>query len=131
MSEHRQLVEQFYEEVVNAGNVDKIDELLADDFVEHEELAGISQDREGVKEFFRMLRSAFPDVRFQAEDVISEGELAAEFMGVPPTGKQVTVSGIDIVRLRDGKCLEHWGQFDAMGLMQQLGALPVPAQAQG
>jgi steroid delta-isomerase-like uncharacterized protein len=142
MSEHKQLVEQFYEEVVNAGDIDKIDEILSEDFVENEEFPGLSQDREGVKEFFRMLRSAFPDVRFQAEDVISEGELAAarytmtgthegEFMGVPPTGKQVTVSGIDIVRLRDGKRFEHWGQFDAMGLMQQLGALPAPAQAQG
>jgi steroid delta-isomerase-like uncharacterized protein len=138
MSESKQLVEQFYEEVVNAGNLDKIDEILSEDFVEHEEFPGISQDREGVKEFFRRLRSAFPDVRFRTEDVISEGELTAarytmtgthegEFMGLPPTGKQVTVSGIDIVRLRDGKCLEHWGQFDAMGLMQQLGALPAPA----
>jgi steroid delta-isomerase-like uncharacterized protein len=141
MTEQKQVMERFYEEVVNAGDVDKIDELLVEDFVEHEELPGLSQDREGVKQFFRQLRSAFPDVRFQPEDVISEGELTAarytmtgthegEFMGVPPTGKQVTVSGIDIVRLRDGKGLEHWGQFDAMGLMQQLGALPAPTEAQ-
>ncbi len=141
MSEHEQLVQRFYEEVVNAGDVGKIDELVSEDFVEHEEFPGISQDREGVKDFFRLLRSGFPDVHFTAEDVISEGELAAarftmtgthegEFMGVPSTGKQVTVSGIDILRVRDGKCVEHWGQFDAMGLLQQLGALPAPAEAQ-
>lgn len=141
MSEHKQLVHRFYEEVVNGGDIDKIDELVSEDFVEHEEFPGISQDREGVKDFFRLLRSGFPDVHFTAEDVISEGELAAarftmtgtqegEYMGVPSTGKQVTVSGIDIIRVREGKCVEHWGQFDAMGLLQQLGALPVPAEAQ-
>jgi len=142
VSEHKQLVQRFYEEVVNAGDIDKIDELVAEDFVEHEEFPGISSDREGVKEFFRLLRGAFPDVHFTAEDVIADGELVAsrftmtgthdgEYMGVPATNKQVKVSGIDVLRVRDGKCVEHWGQFDAMGLMQQLGALPTPTQAQG
>jgi steroid delta-isomerase-like uncharacterized protein len=141
MSERTQLVHRFYEEVINAGDIDKIDQLVAEDFVEHEQFPGISSDREGVKEFFRLLRGAFPDVHFTTEDVIADGELVAarftmtgthdgEFMGVPATSKQVTVSGIDIIRVRDGKCVEHWGQFDALGLLQQLGALPAPAEAQ-
>jgi steroid delta-isomerase-like uncharacterized protein len=141
MSERTQLVHRFYDEVINAGDIDKIDELVAEDFVEHEQFPGISSDREGVKEFFRLLRGAFPDVHFTTEDVIADGELVAarftmtgthdgEFMGVPATSKQVTVSGIDIIRVRDGKCVEHWGQFDALGLLQQLGALPAPAEAQ-
>lgn len=141
MSHHKQLVHRFYEEVVNAGDLDKIDELVSADFVEHEEFPGISPDREGVKDFFRLLRGAFPDVRFTAEDVIHDGELVAarftmtgthqgEFMGVSPTGKQVTVSGIDIIRVSGDTCVEHWGQFDAMGLLQQLDALPAPAEAQ-
>ncbi|HEX9416896.1 MAG TPA: ester cyclase [Gaiellaceae bacterium] len=138
MSQNKQLVQTFYEEVINGGDVDKIDELVSEDFVEHEEFPGISPDRDGVKDFFRLLRSAFPDVHFTPEDVISDGELVAsrftmtgthegEFMGVPSSGRQVTVSGIDIIRVRDGKCVEHWGQFDALGLLQQLGALAAEA----
>jgi len=138
MSQNKQLVQTFYEEVINGGDVDKIDELVSEDFVEHEEFPGISPDRDGVKDFFRLLRSAFPDVHFTPEDVISDGELVAsrftmtgthegEFMRVPSSGRQVTVSGIDIIRVRDGKCVEHWGQFDALGLLQQLGALAAEA----
>jgi len=84
-----------------------------------------------------MFRTAFPDVRFTVEDQIADGDLLAnrftvrgthqgEFMGIPPTGKQATVSGIDMIRVRDGKVVEHWVQMDQMGLMQQLGLMPSP-----
>jgi steroid delta-isomerase-like uncharacterized protein len=135
---NKELMRQFYEEVINAGNIDLIDELLSDDFVEHEEFPGITPDREGVKQFFRMFKQAFPDGTMTPEDMIAEGDLVAaratirgthqgEFMGVPATGKQIDVTAVEIVQFADGKATAHWGVTDAMGMMMQLGAMPEPA----
>jgi steroid delta-isomerase-like uncharacterized protein len=131
------MMQRFYDEVVNAGNLNLIDELLADDFVEHEEFPGIPPTREGVKQFFALLKTAFPDGTMTAEDLIAEGDRVAarakfrgthqgEFMGVPATGRPVDVQLVDIVQFRDGRGTAHWGVFDAMTMMQQLGAIPEP-----
>jgi steroid delta-isomerase-like uncharacterized protein len=131
------MMQRFYDEVVNAGNLDLIDELLADDFVEHEDFPGIPPTREGVKQFFALLRAAFPDGTMTAEDLIAEGDRVAarakfrgthqgEFMGVPATGRPVDVQLVDIVQFQDGVATAHWGVFDAMTMMQQLGAIPEP-----
>jgi len=131
----KSLTRRFYGEV-SAGNLDVFDELLADDFVDHEELPGdLPQDKHGVKQFFAMLRSAFPDMRMDVEDLIAEGDKIVarvamtatqrgEFMGVPPSGRSVDVQIIDVLRIRDGQAIEHWGIIDGMALMQQLGAIP-------
>jgi steroid delta-isomerase-like uncharacterized protein len=132
---NKELLRRFYDEVVNQGNLDLIDELLTEDFVEHEEFPGLEQNREGVKQFFAMLRTAFPDLSMTVEHVVAEGDLAVanvrvrgthqgEFMGVPATGKQIDVREIDLIRFRDEVATEHWGAFDAMGMMVQLGAMP-------
>jgi steroid delta-isomerase-like uncharacterized protein len=130
------LVRQFVDEVFNRGNMSVVDDLFAPDFVEHEELpAGIPNDREGVIQLAAMLRSAFPDFKATIDDIVAEddkvvirqtwtGTHKGEFMGVPPTGKSVSIGVIDIIRMADGKCVEHWGQMDSMGMMQQLGAIP-------
>jgi steroid delta-isomerase-like uncharacterized protein len=130
------LVRQFVDEVFNRGNMSVVDYLFAPDFVEHEELpAGIPNDREGVIQLAAMLRSAFPDFKATIDDIVAEddkvvirqtwtGTHKGEFMGVPPTGKSVSIGVIDIIRMADGKCVEHWGQMDSMGMMQQLGAIP-------
>jgi steroid delta-isomerase-like uncharacterized protein len=134
---NKAIMRRFYAEVVNAGNLDLIDELLTDDFVEHEEFPGITRDREGVKQFFAMFKGAFPDATFTAEQVLAEGDLVAarvtvrgthlgEFMGVAATGKPIEVQAIDIVTFADGKGTAHWGVFDAMAMMEQLGAMPEP-----
>ena len=89
-----------------------------------------------------MMRSAFPDLHLTIEDMIAEGDKVAmrsswngthqgEFMGIPATGRRVTVSQIDISRIADGRMVEHWGQLDALGLMQQLGVVSSPKQAGG
>ena len=133
------LTRRFYSEV-SAGNLDVCDELVADDFVDHEEFPGISSDKAGVKQFFAMLRAAFPDVRVEPQEVFAEGELVCaraimtgthqgEFMGAPATGKRIEVQLIDILRVRDGQAREHWGLMDAMTMMQQLGAIPEEAPA--
>jgi steroid delta-isomerase-like uncharacterized protein len=137
--ENKALARTFYERV-NTGDLSVVDELVADDFVDHEEFPGIPPDKDGVRQFFAMLRSAFPDSHFEAHEVLGEDDLVnarfvftgtqqGEFMGVPATGKRVEVGGFDLVRIRDGQVTEHWGVMDAMALMQQLGAIPAEAPA--
>ncbi len=136
--QNKAIVRRFVEEVFNRGNMSVADELMAPDFVEHEELPpGIPNDREGVKQLTTMLRSAFPDFKATIEDIIAEGNKMVirmtwsgtqkgEFMGIAPTGKSVSIGVIDIIRIADGKLVEHWGQMDSMGMMQQLGAVRAP-----
>ena len=123
-------------ELLNAGDVDGFGDLLADDFVEHEVSPGLAPTKEGVKAFFRMYIAAFPDLRMVPEDVLPSGDKVVartrgtgthrgEFMGMPATGKSIDVELIDIMRFGDdGLVQEHWGAFDALKMMQQLGAIP-------
>jgi steroid delta-isomerase-like uncharacterized protein len=123
-------------EVVNAGNLDLMDELLADDFVEHEEFPGFSPDRDGVKKFFEMAHAAFDGLRMEVEELVVDGDKVAvratlhgthkgEFLGIPATGKTVAVPLADFARVgSDGKLAEHWGVMDNLILMQQLGLVP-------
>jgi steroid delta-isomerase-like uncharacterized protein len=134
--QNKTLVRHMIEETFNRGNIGRFDEFLAPDFVEREVLPpGIPAGREGVKQLTVMLRSAFPDFQATIEDIVAEGDKVVirqtwtgtqrgEFMGVPPTGRMVSFGVIDILRLAEGKCVEHWGQMDTMSLMQQLGVIP-------
>jgi steroid delta-isomerase-like uncharacterized protein len=108
--------------------------MLADDFVEHEETPGLAPTKDGVVEFFRMYRAAFPDLRMEPQDVLTDadkvvarvratGTHQGEFMGMPASGKSVDVQLIDIIRFDgDGLASEHWGVMDLVTMMQQLGA---------
>jgi len=123
-------------ERINAGDVAGFGDLVADDFVEHDEVTGLPPTKEGTLDFFRSLLVAFPDWRMDIEDLIaSEDKTVArvkatathqgEFMGVPPTGTRVEVQLIDIMRFDDtGLVSEHWGVADMLSLMQQLGVVP-------
>lgn len=135
--QNKELMERFYAEVVNGGNLDLIDELLADDFVEHEEVPGLPKDREGVKQFFTMMRAAFPDVNFAPERMLAEGDVVAarvtirgthrgEFMGIPATGRAVEFQAMDLIQFADGVATAHWGVTDMVALLTQLGAMPEP-----
>jgi hypothetical protein len=138
--DHAATLQRFYD-LINAGVVDGFGELLADDFVEHEETPGLAPTKEGVTDFFRMYIEAFPNLRMDAEDVLASGDKVVarirvtgthegEFMGMPATGKGVDVQAIDIVRFGDdGLAHEHWGVFDALAMMQQLGVMPEGAPA--
>lgn len=125
----------FYEEVANKGKLDRIDDLVAEDFVEHEEFPGLKPNREGLRDFFAMMQGAFPDLNIAVEYMVADedkivayttlsGTHKGPFFGVPATGKAVQVKEIDIVRMRDGKMVEHWGVADMLTLMDQIGALP-------
>jgi steroid delta-isomerase-like uncharacterized protein len=123
-------------ELINDGDIDGFGELLADGFVEHEELPGLAPSKEGVQELFRAYRAAFPDLRMDALDVIASGDKAVarvvatgtqtgEFMGMPASGRQIEVQMIDIMQFDDaGKVCEHWGVMDMLSMLQQLGAIP-------
>jgi steroid delta-isomerase-like uncharacterized protein len=125
-------------ELINAGDIDGFGDLLADDFIEHEETPGLEPTKEGVKTFFRMYRAAFPDLRMDVEDLVASGDKVVtrlratgtnqgDFMGMPATGKSMDVQLIDIMRYgEDGLLREHWGVLDALGMMQQLGVVPMP-----
>jgi steroid delta-isomerase-like uncharacterized protein len=138
--DHGTTMRRMYE-LLSAGDIDGFGELVAEDFVEHEESPGLEPTKEGVKRFFHMYRAAFPDLRMEAQDILVSGDKVVarvrgtgthqgEFMGMPATGKSIDVQLIDIIRFGDdGLAHEHWGVFDALGMMQQLGAIPGPPPA--
>jgi steroid delta-isomerase-like uncharacterized protein len=133
--DHAVTMRRLYE-LVSAGDIDAFGELLADDFVEHEETPGLEPTKEGVKQFFHMYRTAFPDLGIEPQDILASGDKVVararatgthkgEFLGMPASGKSVDVQLIDIIRFGDdGLAREHWGVFDALAMLQQLGAIP-------
>jgi steroid delta-isomerase-like uncharacterized protein len=138
VEQNKQIARRLVEEIFNRGNFDVVNEIMAPNFVEHEELPpGIPSNREGSIQLFNMLRSAFPDFKATINDLIAEGDKVVlymtwtgtqkgEFIGIPPSGKSMTVSVIDILRFEGGQMTEHWGLADNLGMMQQLGAIPSP-----
>ena len=123
-------------DLINGGDLDAFGELLAEGFIEHEELPGLAPTKEGVLELFRGYKAAFPDLRMDAEDILASGDKAVarvkatgtqtgEFMGMPASGKSVDIQLIDIMRFDDaGLVCEHWGVMDMLSMLQQLGAAP-------
>jgi steroid delta-isomerase-like uncharacterized protein len=134
------LISTFYEGVLNQRRFELVDELAVEDYAEHDPLPGQGNGRADLKRRVESLCAAFaPDV-YTVEDVISEGDRVVvrwtsrgthtgEFMGMPPTGRDFQISGIDIYRLREGRLAEHWHVVDQLSLMMQLGLLPQPSEA--
>jgi steroid delta-isomerase-like uncharacterized protein len=137
---NKQLVERFVEEAFNNGNLDVVDEVYAERFESHGPFAGGTQGREDVKGFVATYRNAFPNGQTVVEGQVEEGDGVAyrwtfrgthngELMGIPPTGKDVTISGITMIRAENGRIVAQWNCFDVMGMLQQLGAAPDLAAA--
>ena len=136
MSNNKETIRRYYEEVFNQGKLEVLDEIVARDHVEHNPLPGQTQGLDGLKQRVAIIRGAF-NPRFTLEDVLADadkvvvrrtnsGTHLADWFGVPATGRTVVVSGIDIHQLRDGKMAEHWDVVDIFGLMVQIGGIPVP-----
>jgi steroid delta-isomerase-like uncharacterized protein len=130
------LAKRFYEEVLNEGDLAVIDELIADDFVEHEEMPGVPAGREGVRAWVTLMRSAFPDLTVSINRMIAAGDEVwvqmtirgthqGAFLDIAPTGRAIEIGGIDRVRVAGGRAVEHWGVTDNLTLLQQLGQIPV------
>ena len=133
--ENKALARRVLEEMFNKGNLDVADKLLAPDYVNHD--AAMPEDvhgPEGFKQYVSAYRSAFSDIHVEIEDQIAEGDKVVtrwtgtgthdgELAGIPPTGNRVTLPGMEIVRISDGKLVEGWEGYDMMNLMRQLGVM--------
>ncbi|TMD48040.1 MAG: ester cyclase [Chloroflexi bacterium] len=128
-------------EAFNQGKLEVIDEVIADNSIDHGELpSGMPPGKEGVKLLVKALRSAFPDFKITIGLQVAEGDLVVqqatttgtmkgEFAGMPPSGKTATWEAIHITRIKDGKIVEHWQVQDQLGMLQQLGFIPTPQAA--
>lgn len=134
VEENKVIIQRAYEELWNERNVDVVDELVAEDFLNHAAPPGRQRGRQGLKDVVRMFEGAFPDFRYEVEDVISEGDKIAvrdtftgthqgDFMGIPATGNRVTMEAIHIYRFSEGRLAEHWVARDDLGMMRQLGVI--------
>jgi steroid delta-isomerase-like uncharacterized protein len=133
--ENKALVHRFYDEVHNKQNRAAIDDFIDPHMVDHAAPPGTPGGIEGQKQLIGMYLTAFPDHQVTVEDMIAEGDKVVArvtvrgthqgaFLGIPPTGKHWTFTAIDIIRIAGGKIVEHWNNYDALGLMQQLGVVP-------
>lgn len=133
LEENKAIVRRWVKEAINKGNLAVVDEIIASDYVFHSPGWDASGCEE-IKQVITRFRSAFPDVNLTIEDLIAEGDKVVwrwlcrgthrgEFMGIAPTGKQATWTGIVISRFEDSKMVEGWEDWDALGMMQQLGVV--------
>jgi steroid delta-isomerase-like uncharacterized protein len=125
-----------YQEIYNSNNLDALDEVLSRDMLTPRIMTGIPVGFEGAKAAHRIMLSGFPDFQTIIDDLFAEdykvvaritmrGTHLGDFMGIPTTGKKVSFTGIYIVRITNGKIVEHWGEEDGVSLLQQLGILSI------
>jgi steroid delta-isomerase-like uncharacterized protein len=137
-SENKAVVQRFIDEVLNQGKLETADEIVAEDFVELDPLPGQRQGRGGLKEIVALLRTAFPDMHWSVDETIAAGEKVVtrftwtgthkgDFLGIPATGRPVSVKGVVIDRIVGGKMTDSRILMDNFGMMQQLGVIPPPA----
>ncbi len=124
------------QEVLSQGDMDTFDEIVADTYVNHNiPVPGIPGTKEGFRQLIAATRHAFPDVQVRVEDVVGERDLVvfhdsvtatstADFFGAPPNGAQLRWTEIHFLRVADGQIVEHWTNFDQLGIMRQLGVVP-------
>lgn len=127
-------------EAIAPGKTGDLDALAAPEYRAYQPGFPGPVAREAHLQFAEAFIAAFPDATVTVDDIIVEGDRGVirwtfrgthqgELMGIPATGRQVIMTGIEINRVRDGKIVEHWVEMDQMGLMQQLGVIPAPGQA--
>ena len=133
---NKQIVDEFIQALFTRGELDAVDRYLSPDFVNHDPtFPDQPPDRESMRGASEVIRAAFPDWHSDVEDLIAVGDKVVErftasgthegeLMGVSPTGRTITLPGINIFRLQDGKIVERWGMLDMLGFTRQLGAVP-------
>ena len=135
----QRMIEQIPLEVLNNGNFELLDELLATDFVERTPQPGVAPTRAGFKQNLVALKTAFPDLHYTIDDsfesgdriahrVTASGTMKADFMGMTATGKRATWTEFHIGRIANGRLAEHWGLVDQLGMLVQLGIVPSPVR---
>lgn len=133
------VVRQFFA-AANSSDVEAVRPYIADDIVVHTSIPGIAPGRDGFETFMGVYFGAFPVQRTEVDQVVGDGDRVAvlhthhlthggEFAGLPPTGKQVMIEGLELFRVADGRIVEMWHHDDLLSLLQQLGAIPAPGSA--
>jgi steroid delta-isomerase-like uncharacterized protein len=139
MTDDNKAIRRRYHDAWNAGDVDALNSIMASDVVNHSPLQGQAEGIDGFKEAIQWMRAGVPDLAIVIDSTVAEGDLVATrwtgsgtqtgtLMGIPPTGRPVTVSGIDICRIADGRIVEYWQVLDTLSMLQQLGAIPSPQE---
>lgn len=133
IEENKKIVRR-YQEIYNSNDLEALSEVVSQDLLTPKIMSGIPTGIEGAKAAHRIMLAGFPDYQTIIDDLIAEGDKVVaritmsgtntgSFMGMPPTGKQVSFTGIYIARIANGKIVEHWGEEDGVSLLQQLGVL--------
>jgi steroid delta-isomerase-like uncharacterized protein len=136
--DNKAIVRRAYD-AINRNDLDALDEMVDSDITDHDPAPGQGPGLEGVKQYFSSLHTAFPDVQMSVDYMVAEGDKVVarvsvsgthqgEFLGIDPTGNQVAITGLDVLRIVDGKIVEHWGNFDDLGMLQQLGVIEQPSE---
>lgn len=139
-AENRALFERYFDEVANKDNLDLADEIFAQDYLHHDPANPDPRPMTGsqaVKDHLTSLKGAFPDLVFDIDDIVTEGDgivvrwtargtNTGDYFGMPATGKPIEITGMNTWVTRDGKAIEGWVNRDDMGLLQQLGVIPTP-----
>ena len=137
-AENEAVVRRLFDEVTNAGKLSAVDELVAAELVDHTDPPGVAPGGEGLKQLISMVRAALPDIQVTIEEQIAAGDKVVvrwtahgthegALMGLNPTGKPVTLTGIDIFRLADGRIVERWAEGGIRTLLERIPTAPAPA----
>jgi predicted ester cyclase len=138
LAENRRIGRRVLLEIWSAGKLEVVDELYAPDYVDHVARGpepGVVRGPDGLKQAVTMFRSAFPDLSYTIEQEMAEGDCVmtrfsatgthrGPFLSMEPSGRSVTYTGVDINRIVDGRVVESWVYYDALGLLEQVGLVP-------
>jgi steroid delta-isomerase-like uncharacterized protein len=138
--ENKAIVRRMTEVFYNQGNIESADQFFAPSYVHHDPASPHVRDRDGLKEVVRTFGAGCPDLHITIDELLAEGDTVTkrwtyhathtgDLSGMMPTGKRITMSGLELFRLADGKIMECWLGYDNLSLMQQLGVISAPEQA--
>jgi steroid delta-isomerase-like uncharacterized protein len=139
--ENKAIIRRMTEEFYNQGNVDSAERFFADTYMHRDPASPHIRDRDGLKEMVRGFRAGCPDLYIAIDQLVAEGDMVtkrwsfhathtADLAGLPPTGKRIAMSGLELFRLAGGKIVECWTAYDNLSLIQQLGVIPTVEQTQ-
>ena len=137
VEQNKSIVRRWVEEGWNNGNLAVVDQVYAPNYIQHEPPPLLVTSSEALKQYVGGYLAAFPDLHFTIEDLVAEGDKVVwrftskgtqkgSFMGIPPTGKTGIITGMVIFRLENSRIVEGWVNIDTLGLLQQLGVIPMP-----
>ncbi len=135
MPEDAKAIRRRYHDAWNSGDTDALDGIMAPDVVNHSPLPGQPDGVAGFKQALLWMRSGVPDLVITMDSTVAEGDRVStrwtgrgthrgDLMGIPASGREVTVSGIDICRISEGRIAEYWQELDTLSMLQQLGVIP-------